>query len=79
MERTPTFRQQNWSGGLGNSGRIITALVLCVVIMVVIFGYVAATAGHDEWCRAPELARVGHALLEPGRLERLRTQFHSTS
>jgi len=48
MERTPTSRQQNWSGGLGNSGRIITALVLCVVVMVVIFGYVAATAGHDK-------------------------------
>ncbi len=32
----------------------------------------ALAAGHDDWCRAPELARVGHALLEPGRPERLR-------
>ena len=22
-------------------------------------------AGHDEWCRAPELARIGYELLEP--------------
>ena len=32
----------------------------------------AVAAGHDEWCRAPDLASIGHALLEPGRDETLR-------
>lgn len=48
METLPSFQRQITFGGLGNSGRIITALVICVIALVVIFGYIAATAGNDK-------------------------------